>query len=339
MKKMLMWLACALLILAMPLSALAVVQPTDLFYVYDGANVLSDDTEATIVLNNDALYEACGAQIVIAAIESSGSMQLGDYAYTMFEEWGIGSADKNNGVLILMEIGAEDYWYVQGSGLERDLPTGDLAVLVDEYLEPDFARAKYDAGAQKLFEQLFERVADIYGVNVRYREYDAEDLYVQSAPGFAEETRTAQSRSDSRAALVIVAIVAVCIVLVVSRRGKKSRRSATVVVTPPPIVHVPPRPKVRVVVRRPSVVIRRPPPPRKRHHPGPFDGPASFGGPRPSGFSKPRSGGFGSPSRSSAPRTGGRSSFSGGGRSGGFGGGSRSGGGGGTRGGGGGRGR
>lgn len=349
MKKCVSLFVCLLIALTVPFSAFAsVVQPNDLFYVYDGAGVLSGDTEATIVLNNDALYEACGAQIVIATIKSSGSMQLGDYAYELFNDWGIGSAEKNNGVLILMEIGAEDYWYMQGSGIERSLSTGDLAELVDRYLEPDFADADYDEGAEKLFKQLFERVADIYGVNVKYRAYDEGDLYSQADTGRAADVRAPKESKGGAAPLLLIAVVLLCIILPISSRRRR-RSAPTVVVTPPPVVPVPPKPRTRVIVRRPTRVILRPAPPRRRHNPGPFGGPGHMGpghmGPggfssrpasRPSSFSSSarRSGGFGSASRSG----GGRSSI-GGGRSGGFSGGSRGGGGGGSRGGGGGRGR
>jgi len=335
MKKTLVWLVCALLALAMPLSALAVVQPNDLFYVYDGANVLTDDTEATIVLNNDALYEACGAQIVIATIDSAGSMQLGDYAYTMFEEWGIGSAEKNNGVLILMEIGAEDYWYMQGSGIERNLSTGDLAELVEKYLEPDFARANYDSGAEKLFEKLFERVAGIYGANVRYREYDADDLYEED-DDYAYETGVARAPQRRSGGFFSTLFRLILIILLINLIGG-------VLLTVSYLVRGIARPVgvSRVWLFRPWRIFRpryrAPRPPRPPRPPmGGFSGPRP-GSSRPASFSRPRSGGFGSSSRSSG---GGRSSFGGsrsfgGGRSGG----GRVGGGGGSRGGGGGRGR
>jgi len=349
MKKIFAIVVCAMLVLAMPLGALAVVQPNDLFYVYDGANVFSADTEATIVLNNDALYEACGAQIVIAAIDSAGSMQLGDYAYKMFEDWGIGSAEKNNGVLILMEIGAEDYWYLQGSGIERNLSTGDLAELVDKYLEPDFAKGRYDEGAAKLFEKLFERVADIYGANVRYSEYKAEDLNEETGFAPAGSGVAHQEKSGGGIPLWLIAVILLCIIVPIASRRKK-RSAPTVVVTPPPVVHVPPVRRPRVIVRRPTIIV--PPRPvvrRSRPHkppmtphggfgagprPGSFGGAnrTNFGGGRPSGGSRPSSGGF------SSARGGGRSGGSfGGGRSGG--GVSRGGGGGSSRGGGGGRGR
>lgn len=368
MKKWLAGVLCLLMCMAVPVCAGAVVQPNDLFYVYDGAGVLSADTEAAIVLNNDALYEACGAQIVIVTVDSTGAMDIGDYAYELFNDWGIGSAEKNNGVLILMEIGNEDYWYLQGRGIERNLSTGDLAEMVDQYLEPDFADADYDAGAQKIFEKLFERVADIYGANVRYREYDADDLYGQMSEQSSKNVIVSDPERDHeggsglfgllfggifglvggifgliggilRLILMIVAIsllVGVLRWLSYSFRGISRPAGMSIWWFRPWRIF---RPRYRAP--------RTPRPPRPPH--------GGFGaGPRPGGFG---GGHFGGSSTRSKFGGGGRSSFGGGGRSS-FGGssrssfgggrssggrssfgGGRSGGGGGSRGGGGGRGR
>ncbi len=186
---------CLALLLAIPLAASAsVVQPTEMFYVYDGANVLSEATEATIVYNNDTLFAACGAEIVFVTVPSTGSMDISDYAYKLFNDWGIGSAERNNGVLILLEIGEEEYWYLQGSGIETRLTTGDLAALVDTYLEPDFAVGDYDAGAAKLFEQLFARVANIYGVTAHYKTYSG---FTERASAPAATAKPSTSSSGS----------------------------------------------------------------------------------------------------------------------------------------------
>ena len=67
MKKRWLPLALALLTLvsATALAEIAVPQPdSDLFYVYDGADVLSLETEAQIYYNNVNLYNACGAELV-----------------------------------------------------------------------------------------------------------------------------------------------------------------------------------------------------------------------------------------------------------------------------------
>lgn len=44
------------------------ITPTSDFYVYDGADVLSESTESDIVSKNDILYNASGAQIVVVTV-------------------------------------------------------------------------------------------------------------------------------------------------------------------------------------------------------------------------------------------------------------------------------
>ena len=159
--------------LAVLLMALAVfpawaevdITPTADFYVYDGADVLSESTESDIISKNDVLYNASGAQIVVVTVQSTGRMTTEEYAYELANSWGIGSAEKNNGVLLLLSIGDEDYQCMQGSGLENLLPTSALSRILNEYLEPDFAVGNYDAGVQKTFEALYNEVCAIYGVS------------------------------------------------------------------------------------------------------------------------------------------------------------------------------
>ena len=143
--------------------ALEVAQPTERFYVLDEANVLSSSTENEIVTKNDALYASTGAQIVVVAMDFIGSADIEDYAYTLFNEWGIGSADKNNGILLLLVIGNDDYWVMQGSGIAKYQSDGELTTLVIDNLEEDFAAKDYDAGVKKTFAALYEAVENIYG--------------------------------------------------------------------------------------------------------------------------------------------------------------------------------
>ena len=53
-------LLCAMLLLAGFASAIEVVDPTEVFYVADYANVLSEETESYIVSKNDSLNALTG---------------------------------------------------------------------------------------------------------------------------------------------------------------------------------------------------------------------------------------------------------------------------------------
>ena len=108
MKRILALALSLMLLLAVPALAASVLKPTDDFYVNDAANVLTNETIGHIVLNNDALYKACGAQIVFVTVDTTGSTKLENYAYTLFNQWKIGGT-KNYGFLVVMAISDDDY--------------------------------------------------------------------------------------------------------------------------------------------------------------------------------------------------------------------------------------
>lgn len=161
-----------------------VVRPSSDFYVLDNAYVLSSATKAHIIYNNDNLYKACGAQIVFVTIDTFGDMRRDDYAYTLFNQWGIGSKEKNNGLLIILAIDDDDGYFLQGSGLEASLPTSELGDLVDKYMMPYFDKKDYDTGCLKLFDALFSKVASVYNTDVLITDY-----YSRNASGSITKNR------------------------------------------------------------------------------------------------------------------------------------------------------
>ena len=91
---------CILLLCIWPCSALAVVEAPETVYVGDYAGVLTDATEQYIIAENQKLAEATGAQIVIVTVDFLDGMEIEDYAYTVFNTWGIGDKERNNGLLL-----------------------------------------------------------------------------------------------------------------------------------------------------------------------------------------------------------------------------------------------
>ena len=291
-----------------------VVQPTADFYVADYADVLSDSTERDIVEKNDYLYYESGAQIVVVTVQDTGGVTLEEYGYQLANSWGIGSAEKDNGVLLLLSIGGQDYQCMQGAGLEDQLPTSTLSRILQDDLEPDFAAGDYDAGVQKTFSALYGQVCGVYGLDPAA----AADFDASAALPPQQERQESGSGALSVIMTAVGAIVflALVIVLIAALSGASRRRYGG-----PSYGGSGFFTGMMVGNALGSRRRRRPPPP-----PGPFGGPPPRG-PRPP--RPPRSGG-------GFFRSGGGGSFRSGGsfRGGGF----RGGGGGGFRGGGAGRG-
>ena len=141
----------------------AIPTAPDPFYAADFADVLEQQTEDYIIEQNGMLENACGAQIVVVTTDFLDGMDIEDYAYKLFNAWKIGDAQKGNGVLLLLAIGEDNYWCVQGKGLEDALPSADIGDILWENLEDDFAAGDYDSGVQKTFDALFDTVYNYYG--------------------------------------------------------------------------------------------------------------------------------------------------------------------------------
>lgn len=213
-------------------------------YVADYAGVLTDSTKQYIVAKNADLYEATGAQIAVVTMEFIGSYEIEDYAYALFNEWGIGSSDKNNGILLLLVTGAEDYWCVQGRGLERDLSSAAIGDILYDNLETDFAAARYDAGVKKTFDALYGRLEGIYGdipstvpdTNTQNSDEpiwfaSGEDVYDDDG-NYYYDSEPSDAYYVDFSGLILTIIVIVIIVSIISRGRRRARRYQGRVGTP-----------------------------------------------------------------------------------------------------------
>ena len=168
MKKRAVCRICSLalaLILALgicPAALARVPDRPDNKYVLDTAGVLSEDTEKWIVAENQELFKDCGGEIVVAAVDFLGGEDIRDYTYDMFNTWEIGSDTRNNGILLVLAIGEENYFIQAGYGIDDYFDVPLFSDILNEYLEPDFAAGDYDAGVRKTFGALRTELESYY---------------------------------------------------------------------------------------------------------------------------------------------------------------------------------
>ena len=140
--------------------------PSDAWYVTDAAGVLSADTEAWLAaLGNDLYHNVDECDLVVVTVDNTGFKSIEQFAADLFNDWQIGNASTNRGVLLLLVTDAEEYWCVQGAGLETRLPTSSISRILQQYMEPDFAAGDYDAGVRATAAALYDELAASFGVN------------------------------------------------------------------------------------------------------------------------------------------------------------------------------
>ena len=152
----------AALLLALPVAAAPQVDKTS--PVNDYAGILTDSTIQYVTEVSAALQSTCGAEIGVYTTEYIGNSTMEGYAYSVLNEWGLGSADKDNGVLLLLAPGEDDYYITRGTGLESALSISTLSTILDDKLEPNWVNGDYDTGVHDTVAAIADKLCSIvYG--------------------------------------------------------------------------------------------------------------------------------------------------------------------------------
>lgn len=153
------------LVLAGNVFADNVLSPSNKFYVLDDANVLSAKLEDYIVERNVYLFDQCGAQICVVTTPTIGDTETEDYAYELFNSWGIGSKQRDNGVLLLLVTDDESCYCLQGAGLETTLSSATISQILTDEMQDDFYAGDFEDGTRKTFKKIYQTICNIYDVD------------------------------------------------------------------------------------------------------------------------------------------------------------------------------
>lgn len=100
-------------------------------YVNDFAQVLSADAVASLNAELTAFNASTSNEIAVAIVPNMGGDYIENYAVQLFAEWGIGKAQQDNGVLLLLAIEEREIRIEVGYGLEGALPDSVAQRIID----------------------------------------------------------------------------------------------------------------------------------------------------------------------------------------------------------------
>ncbi len=165
-KKLITVLLSLVLIGFLAVPSLAVVSQSSEYYVADYAGVLSDSIEEKIISSNADLEQKCdGAQIVVVTVDYLDGMTSEEYGMQLFNDWGVGSATANNGMLLLLAVGENKAWLTVGDGIYGSFPSSKIDSYFDQYFWTDFDAGRYEEATSNMLEALFSWYAGYYNVN------------------------------------------------------------------------------------------------------------------------------------------------------------------------------
>jgi uncharacterized protein len=147
--------------------------------VYDGASIIPDDIEAGIDAKLRALSKDTGKTLVVATVPSLDGQEVEEYAVELYETWGIGDKELDEGALILVAPNERRTRIEVGLGSEGVLPDALAGRIIEQQMIPQFKAGNYGGGiaaaADAVTEQLKREPTDARAVAEAAKRAAAQD--------------------------------------------------------------------------------------------------------------------------------------------------------------------
>ena len=131
-------------------------EPTGIINDYDSLFSEIEKTELSKVLYD--YDKKTTRQITVVTIsELPEPKNVQKYATDIGQAWGVGSAEKNNGVVILFCKNERKIGIATGSGTEKLLTDFECKEVIDKIMIPEFMKGKYYSGIKEGIKGLISR--------------------------------------------------------------------------------------------------------------------------------------------------------------------------------------
>jgi uncharacterized protein len=117
-------------------------------FVNDYANVFSREQREALESCVQEGREKTTAEIAVVARQSLEGGEIADFANRLFEKWGIGRKDKDNGILLIAALQDRAVRIEVGYGLESVMTDSHNGVILDSYVIPHFRDERYAEGLE-----------------------------------------------------------------------------------------------------------------------------------------------------------------------------------------------
>lgn len=124
--------------------------------VYDYANLLSGSEKQSLENKLIKYSDSTSTQIVVITIETLKGEDIGILAPKWAQEWGIGQAKEDNGVIVLVAQKEHKIWISPGYGVEYKLTAGTTGTIVRNIIIPEFKKGDFYSGLDKGADAIFQ---------------------------------------------------------------------------------------------------------------------------------------------------------------------------------------
>ncbi|KAA8733303.1 TPM domain-containing protein [Acinetobacter qingfengensis] len=116
--------------------------------IIDPTHVLSTEQNQQLSQQIKTIYDAGKAQIGIVIVPTTGQQDIFDYAMHIADQWKLGTAKHDNGLLIVVAVNDRRIQILTGYGLEGVLPDIVNYQIIQNQITPYFKQNQYAQGLQ-----------------------------------------------------------------------------------------------------------------------------------------------------------------------------------------------
>jgi uncharacterized protein len=140
-------------------------------------------------------------QVAIVTITNIGDYDVSDYAVKLFNKWGIGQKDKDNGVLIFVSKENRKAWITTGKGVEGSLTDAATGRIYRNEIVPAFKEGNYYKGLS-----------------------DAADAVIAVTKGEYKNEKKGGSERGKGGGVGIIIFIIIIVVIAIMRGGGNNNR-------------------------------------------------------------------------------------------------------------------
>ena len=187
-------------------------------WVADPARHLKPATVASINEVISALESQTSAEIAVVVIDSLDNLEPGAAALLLHRRWGVGKAERDNGIVLLWSPALRKLFVSVGYGLEGVLPDARAGRIQDDAIISHFARNDFDAGMLAGVNALADAAREETYTGARRARIDGK------APGVMARVRNSAESGMILGSLFATIFAAIMAVILYRRRPRNCPR-------------------------------------------------------------------------------------------------------------------
>ncbi|RSD28223.1 TPM domain-containing protein [Mesobacillus subterraneus] len=168
-------LAAILGILLLLLPAGAIAAPTKIpapsgdIYVQDFANILNENEKIQLRNIGRSVDDQTTSQIAVLTVDTLSETSIEEYSVEAYRKFGLGTAENDNGVLLVIAMQEKKIRIEVGYGLEGIIPDGKAGRILDEYAIPHLRNGQPSLAIMNTYQALANEVSgsDVFGTAPR----------------------------------------------------------------------------------------------------------------------------------------------------------------------------